>query len=715
MISSKYMNWIIAAILLIAIAFTTVFMFSPQSLGVVAATSEPEYASKLFNTEDIISIDIKADEEEWNTMLENATSEEYISCDVTINGTTFYSVGVRPKGNSSLSMVASSDSDRYSFKFEFDKYVKGQTCFGLDKFVINNIQADATYMKEYLSYDLLDYMGVTSPLNSYTNVTVNGEDIGFYLAIEGLEESFAQRNYGLDYGMLYKPEGMGMGGGNGGMKEAVVGNNGENTKVNGEKTAPPTMPGENSQNNIDKNIPDEKITDNNAGENKNNRPEGNFGGGMENGFPGGNGGNGGPGGNSGGGADLKYSDDEISSYSTIFEGEVFKGTESDYARVIKALKNLNDGTDLERYIDVDQVLRYFAVNTVLVNLDSYVTNMKHNYYLYEKDGQLSMVPWDYNLSFAGFQSGSATSAVNFPIDTPVSGVELSERPMLGKLLEVEEYKNTYHKYLQEIVDGYFNSGKFENTIDNINTLISDYVKNDPTAFYTYEEYTAAVPALKEFGELRAESIQGQLDGTIPSTTDGQSAEPDKLVDASTINLSTLGTQGGGGKDGGRDGMGQPPTGNATNNGDENRNPSSNNGAGNENLDTSKNPPSNGNMQGGKQQGDMPNMEVMSEVMNIIQEANGSELTEEQLQKIKDLGIPEEQIEMIKNMAQGKGGMQPGGNFGQGGKPSGNVPGSSNGNGSTPVIATAGNIIPITISTIFLIGGLAFVMTYKRKG
>lgn len=94
---------------------------------------------------------------------------------------------------------------------------------------------------------------------------------------------------------------------------------------------------------------------------------------------------------------------------------------------------MNDGTDLEKYIDVDEVLRYFAVNTVLVNLDSYVSNMKHNYYLYEKDGQLSILPWDYNLSFAGFQSGNASSAVNFPIDTPVSGVELSERPLIAKL------------------------------------------------------------------------------------------------------------------------------------------------------------------------------------------------------------------------------------------------------------------------------------------
>ncbi len=48
-------------------------------------------------------------------------------------------------------------------------------------------------------------------------------------------------------------------------------------------------------------------------------------------------------------------------------------------------------------LDVYEVLRYFAANTFLVNLDSYVSNMNHNYYLYEKDGIVSILPWDYNL------------------------------------------------------------------------------------------------------------------------------------------------------------------------------------------------------------------------------------------------------------------------------------------------------------------------------
>ena len=103
------------------------------------------------------------------------------------------------------------------------------------------------------------------------------------------------------------------------------------------------------------------------------------------------------------------------------------------------------------------------------------------------------------------------------IDTPVTGVKLSERPLIGNLLINDEYKKQCHSYLQQIVDGYFDNGYFENSIGKLDGLIGEHVKNDATGFYTYEQYTAVVNTLKEFGKLRAESMQGQINGTIPST------------------------------------------------------------------------------------------------------------------------------------------------------------------------------------------------------
>ena len=68
-------------------------------------------------------------------------------------------------------------------------------------------------MKDYLTYQMMDQFGVAAPLCSYVYIRVNGEDWGLYLAVEGIEEAFLRRNYGSDYGELYKPDPMNFGGG----------------------------------------------------------------------------------------------------------------------------------------------------------------------------------------------------------------------------------------------------------------------------------------------------------------------------------------------------------------------------------------------------------------------------------------------------------------------------------------------------------------------
>ncbi len=404
--------------------------------------------------------------------------EEYYSANITINGETYYNVGLRAKGNTTLSQIANDDTtDRYSFKVKFDEYIDGQTLKGLEKLALNNMMQDTTYMKEYLSYDLLNKMGVSTPAFQYASITLNGEPWGLYLALEVMEESYIERYYGTTGGNLYKPE---------------------------------------TTNMAKNNMPMEKGKEIN-----------------------------GPMGRNTGGADLVYSGDEHSNYSTIFENAIFDYTnEDDYDKIIAMIKSLNeDIDDIEKYLDVDEVLRYFAVNTFVVNLDSYASNMKHNYYLYEQDGICSILPWDYNLAFGAFQGESASNVINFSIDNPVAD-SLESSPLIGKLLEVEEYKEKYHEYLNEIVQDYVNSGVFTETINNIDNLIGDYVKNDATAFYTYEEYVASVPELITYGVDRAKSISAQLSGSQSSTSTGNMA--------TNLNLSALGSQGGGGNREGKD-------------------------------------------------------------------------------------------------------------------------------------------------------------------
>ena len=253
---------------------------------------------------------------------------------------------------------------------------------------------------------------------------------------------------------------------------------------------------------------------------------------------------------------LIYSDDEYSSYSNIFDNAKTDITDEDKERLIASLKSLNENSDIENVVNVDEVIRYFVVHNFVCNFDSYTGSMIHNYYLYEEDGQLSMIPWDYNLAFGGFSAGgggsdSATQMVNYPIDTPVSGGTIDSRPMLAWIFADESYTELYHTYFDTFISEYFESGYFENLITETENLIASYVEQDPTKFCTYEEFETGVDTLKSFCLLRAESIRGQLDGTIPSTSDGQQEDDSTLVEASSISLTDMGRMGhGGGTQGG---------------------------------------------------------------------------------------------------------------------------------------------------------------------
>ena len=508
MSTHKYVDKLCAAALVLCLLLTFGFM-NGEALGIRPAASVMGYETRLFDTEQVHTIDIVMDG--WDGFLETCENEEYAQCAVVIDGEAYQNTAIRAKGNTSLTMVSSMDSDRYSFKLEFDHYDSGRTYYGLDKLSLNNIIQDTTYMKDYLTYQMMGAFGVDAPLCSYVYITVNGQDWGLYLAVEGVEDGFLRRNYGSDSGELYKPDSMSFGGGRGNGREFDM-KNVMDFSENGSFPSPPeAQPFDSTQN---------------TSESERHR-------------------GGGPGG--GMGSDdvkLRYIDDDPDSYSNIFQNAKTDITKADQARLIASLKALSEGESLEGVLDIDEVLRYFVVHNFVRNGDSYTGSMVHNYYLYEEEGRLSMIPWDYNLAYGTFQGGDAGSEVNAPIDTPVSGGD--SRPMVDWIFDSQEYTALYHQYFQEFLETVDTAG----LIDTAAELIAPYVEKDPTRFYTYEEFETGMETLRTFCRLRAESIAGQLAGTIPSTEDGQAADASALVDASSITLSDMGTMDRGGFGGG---------------------------------------------------------------------------------------------------------------------------------------------------------------------
>lgn len=190
-------------------------LFQGSALGTSPTTSNlTQYATELFG-DTIITLDIQVDKSDWEAMIANAQAKTYIMADVVVNGVTYEDVGVRTKGNASLTQVSQSASpERYSLRIKFDEYIEGQTLLGLDELVLNNMISDPTYMKEYLSQDLMRFIGVEAPLTNYASLSVNGEGIGFYVALESYGSSYNLRVNGDKDSKYYNVKTMEMGGGN---------------------------------------------------------------------------------------------------------------------------------------------------------------------------------------------------------------------------------------------------------------------------------------------------------------------------------------------------------------------------------------------------------------------------------------------------------------------------------------------------------------------
>ncbi|WP_052380457.1 CotH kinase family protein, partial [Paenibacillus camerounensis] len=384
-----------------------------------ASNEEQRLDTDVFPKDKVVDVRITIDPDDYQDMLDNASAEEYKAASVEYNGITMDNVGIRTKGNLSLrSVVQMSDSDRYSFKISFDEYVN-QSLFGISKINLNNNYSDASYMREFLTYELAETMGLPTPKYSFVNIYVNDELKGFYLAVEQIGDAYLERNFGNSYGALYKG----------------------------------VMTGQ--------------------------------------------------------GSDLTWLGDDTSLYT----GLEMKSDKSNNDILLDMLDELNNGTGYEKYINVDDALGYIALNAVTGNMDSYLGSNKQNYYLYEDDGVFSILPWDYNMAFGGMGGSDVM------IDEPTQGA-LSERPLIAKLLANDEYKAKYHAIIQQMIDGYLQDDTFQSRMDELDTMISSYVKADPSAFYTFEQYESGTQSVKTFMSTMAASVSGQLDGTIAASGDG---------------------------------------------------------------------------------------------------------------------------------------------------------------------------------------------------
>lgn len=140
----------------------------------------------------------------------------WVPCTVTFNDTDWYKVGVRFKGNSSLSTTYSSGNKKLSMKLDFDQYedsypaLKNQRFHGFKQLNLNNNYEDESLMREKVGADLFRQFGLASANTCFCLIYIDygsgSEYFGVYTLVEEVDDTVLDTQFADGSGNLYKPE-----------------------------------------------------------------------------------------------------------------------------------------------------------------------------------------------------------------------------------------------------------------------------------------------------------------------------------------------------------------------------------------------------------------------------------------------------------------------------------------------------------------------------
>ena len=108
MSTHKHIDRLCAAVLACTLVLAQLFL-NGEALGVQAAAGAAGYEDRLFDTGRVHTVDIVMDG--WEEFLETCENEEYAACSVVIDGEASKNVGIRAKGNTSLTTVSAMGSE----------------------------------------------------------------------------------------------------------------------------------------------------------------------------------------------------------------------------------------------------------------------------------------------------------------------------------------------------------------------------------------------------------------------------------------------------------------------------------------------------------------------------------------------------------------------------------------------------------------------------
>ena len=137
---------------------------------------------------------------DWEDIHTHYLDDTYYPVDVEWQGTRVRNAGVRVRGK------ASRNGHKPSLLIQFNRYVTGQTFFGLDALTLDSSWQDPSMITNRLSMLLFRQMGIPAPRVAHVRLFVGAgrEYAGVYAVTEEVSTSFLTSNFGENTGYLYE-------------------------------------------------------------------------------------------------------------------------------------------------------------------------------------------------------------------------------------------------------------------------------------------------------------------------------------------------------------------------------------------------------------------------------------------------------------------------------------------------------------------------------
>ncbi len=204
---------------------------------------EPNY-DVVFPQDEVNRLDITVTSESWQAMLadldslygsrnsrggrggndvaaleDGETNPMWVTATIEFEGGVWENVGLRFKGNSSLSSVWRNGDNKFPLKLDFDEFedeypgIDDQRFYGFKQLSLSSNYSDNSFLREKVAADIFRESGVPAAQTAFYEVYLDyGEGstyLGLYTMVEVVDDTLIETQFDDDSGNVYKPEGTG--------------------------------------------------------------------------------------------------------------------------------------------------------------------------------------------------------------------------------------------------------------------------------------------------------------------------------------------------------------------------------------------------------------------------------------------------------------------------------------------------------------------------